>query len=86
MSEIRELKRIFEEYEKARNEFRETHNPIKCCHCEAEINPGDDVIVLLGGDKFCSFECFAMAEYGEKYIFNINDDDYCSCFPEKERQ
>lgn len=82
-----ELKRKFDEYEKARAEFAKTHKPAVCSNCHREINPGGDIYVCPFGETiFCCMEC-GLDYYGvSEVIFNEGDEDYESWFPKKEKE
>lgn len=82
-----ELKKKFEEYDKAKDEFAKTHESIKCRKCGREIKPGDDIYVNpFDGFAFCC-DTHALEYYDiSEVIYNKGDSNYESWFPEKENE
>lgn len=80
-----EFDRRLAEYEKAKKEFAETHQPSVCMNCKQEIQPGDTINVVPFRDEiFCSVECLAEHYGGHELEFDADGDDYESWFEKKE--
>lgn len=80
--DFKQTKEKWQKYEEAKQQFAESHNPIVCAHCERDIKPGDDIVVC-DGYAYCDWECFGLSQDACSLIFNENDEDYYSWFPEK---
>lgn len=85
MAFIKEMKKRFEAYDRAKKHFSETHDCLSCFYCDSEIKPGED-FVYDGGfseEVFCSWECFGLSKQASMWTFNEDDEEYMSMFPEK---
>lgn len=71
-------------YREAKSKFKSSHKPAKCCHCNAEIEPGDDILVVPEQDKiYCCAECYAEDTGAYFLLFNAGDEAYASWFEKK---